>query len=149
MNIKTISSAGHNFWADEVTTSGGGGIGSGIIEIENGFQMLGIPVDFGYWDAVTHKHVHDNTTPATVHNYIITQIEDTYGAAANTMIEICNTLIGGQGNYWNFVPGVTNPLSPHNFQMSYLDSGAGSQEVTGFFIKSVHATLFTIKWGDQ
>lgn len=148
MNIKTISTIGYNFWADEVTTTSGG-IGSGIIEIENGFQMIGIPITEGVWCSITHKHVHNTGTPATVYNYIITQIEDTYGAAANTMIEVCNTLIGGQGNYWNFVPGVTNPLSPHNFQLSYLDTGVGSQEVTGFFIKSVHPTSFAIKWGDQ
>lgn len=147
MNIKTISSAGYNFWAEEV--SGDDCIGSGIIEIENGFQMLGIPIIEGWWNSVTHKHVHNDGTTATVYNYIITQIEDVYGVSANTMIEVCNTLIGGQGNYWNFVPGVTNPLSPHNFQLSYLDSGVGSQEVTGFFIKSVHTTSFSIVWGEQ
>lgn len=147
MNIKTLSSSGYNLWADDVSSDDC--IGNGIIEIENGFQMIGIPIIEGWWNPVTHKHVHNDGTTANVYNYIITQIEDTYGVAADTMIEVCNTLIGGQGSYWNFVPGVTNPLSPHNFQMSYLDSGAGSQEVTGFFIKSIHPTSFTIKWGDQ
>jgi len=106
-------------------------------------------VIYGYWDTVGHKHIHDNSTIATVYNYIDKQISDVYNVPSNTMVEIYNTLIGGQGNYWNFIPGIINPESPHNFRLSYFDVDANSQEVVGYFIKSIHPTTFTITWGEQ
>lgn len=148
MNIKYLSSLGYDFWPCDTTVSGIGGYGT--IEIEpGGFQMIAIPVVYGWWDSTSHEHIHDGTTVATVNNYVVDQIEDVYGVQANTMVEVFNTLIGGQGNYWNFVPNLTNPASPHNFQLSYYDPGAKSQEVTGFFVKSVHPTTFKIVWGEQ
>lgn len=124
------------------------GVGGGYVDIEQNWQMLSLPVRWGFWSSTEHRHIHDGVTPATIYNYVIVQIEDLYGVSADTMVEVCNTLIGGQGNYWNFVPGITNPLSPHNFQLSYFDPGAGDYEYTGFFIKSIHSTSFTIQWGD-
>jgi len=144
MDTRLIATAGYNFWPC-TTVSGIGG--SGIIEIEPGFQIIATPVIYGYWDSSLHKHVHDGITIATVEGYIDNQISDVYGVASNTMVEVYNTLIGGQGNYWNFVPGVTNSFSPHNFQLSYYDAGANSQEAVGYFIKSIHSTTFTISWG--
>ncbi len=146
-NIKYISSAGYDFYS-AVTTTSGGGMDGGYIDIENSWQMLSVPVTHGYWSSIEHKHIHDDVTPATIYNYIITQIEDSYGVNANTMIEVSNTLIGGQGNYWNFVPGVTNPASPHNFNLAYLDTDIGVYEYTGFFVKSIHSSSFVIQWGD-
>ena len=145
-NIKYIASAGYDFYSTDTTSSGC--IGGGRIDIEISWQMLSVPIIHGYWSSIEHKHIHDNATPATIYNYIITQIEDTYGADANTMIEVSNTLIGGQGNYWNFVPGVTNPASPHNFNLAYLDTTIGVYEYTGFFVKSIHSSSFVIQWGD-
>jgi hypothetical protein len=147
MDIRYLASYGYQLWPCDVTTSGIGGYG--IIEVEPGFQMAAAPVIYGYWDSVSHKHIHDGTTLATVYNYLVLQIEDVYGVPANTMIEVFNTLVGGNSIYWNFVPGVTNPLSPHNFYLSYYDSGADSQEVTGFFIKSIHPTTFSLVWGER
>lgn len=147
MEIRTLAAAGYNLWSSFTTTSGIGGYG--IIEIEPGFQIISTPVIYGFWSITEHKHIHDGTTIATVYNYIDQQISDTYGVASNTMIEVYNTLIGGQGNYWNFVPGITDPNSPHNFQLSYYDPGADSQEVVGYFIKSIHPVAFSITWGEQ
>ena len=147
MNILYLASRGYQLWSCDTTTSGIGGYG--VIEVEPGFQMVSTPVIYGFYSSAEHKHIHDGITPATVYNYIVLQIEDVYGVPANTMIEVFNTLVGGQGNYWNFVPGSTNPLSPHNFLLSYYDPGADSQEVTGFFIKSKHPVVFNIFWGER
>ncbi len=146
MDIRTITTNGHNFYSIEEVTSSG--IAGAAIEIETGFQLISAPVRWGYWDSTTHEHIHDNITPATIYNYIIEQIEDIYSVSGDTMIEVFNTLIGGQGNYWNFVVGVTNPVSPHNFKLSYIDVDTGDVEYTGFFIKSIHPTSFTIQWGE-
>jgi hypothetical protein len=143
VDIRTVSTLGYQLWSHVTTSSGG------YVDIEaNSFQMISIPVIHGYWSSITHQHVHDDTTPATIYNYIIEQIEDIYSVSGDTMVEVFNTLIGGQGNYWNFVVGVTNPASPHNFKLAYIDSGTGDVEYTGFFIKSVHPSSFTIQWGD-
>jgi len=149
-NIKYLASAGYDLWSEPCIVSGTicSGIGGGYIDIEPGFQMISVPITHGWWSSTAHEHVHDDTTVANVYNYIIQQIEDIYGVDGDTMIEVFNTLIGGQGNYWNFVPGVTNPASPHNFQLAYSDPGAGSYEYTGFFVKSIHSTSFIIQWGD-
>ena len=150
MDLRYITTAGYDFFTEPCTESGttSSGIDGGYIDIEPGFQMISIPITYGFWNSTTHEHVHDGTTIATVYNYIVQQIEDIYGVNGDTMIEVFNTLVGGQGNYWNFVTGVTNPASPHNFQLAYLDPGAGGYEYTGFFIKSIYFTNFTIQWGD-
>jgi hypothetical protein len=120
----------------------------GYIQIEPGWQLVAIPVRYGYWNIITHDLVHDGSTEAKIKEYIIDQIEDVMGSSASNYIEICNTLIGAQGNYWNFVPNFTNPSSLHNFNLAYYDSGAGSVEYTGFYIKNIHNTNITIKWGE-
>jgi hypothetical protein len=149
VDIRFISSAGYDLFCTPCTESGTcSGIAGGYVEVEPGFQMVSLPVTHGWWNSTTHEHVHDGSTVANVYNYVVQQIEDVYGVNANTMIEVFNTLIGGQGNYWNFVPLVTNPASPHNFQLAYFDVGVGVYEYTGFFIKSIHPTNFTIQWGD-
>ena len=148
VNIKTLSSAGYNMWSEICTGTTNSGIGGGYIDVEPGFQLISTPVIHGWWNSDIHMHVHDGSTVATVYNYIVTQIEDVYSVPANTMVEVFNTLIGGNGIYWNFVPGVTNPLSPHAFQLGYYDPGAGGYEYTGFFIKSIHPVTFQIRWGE-
>ena len=149
MDIRFLASAGYDLFCEPCTESGTcSGIGGGYIDIEPGFQMISIPITHGYWSSVLHEHVHDGSTVANVYNYIVQQVEDIYAVEADTMIEVFNTLVGGQGNYWNFVPGVTNPASPHDFQLAYFDVGVSAYEYTGFFIKSIHPVNFTIQWGD-
>ena len=142
-----ITVATYNLWSSAETTTSGIG-GSGTIEIEPGFQMIATPVIYGYWSTTEHKHIHDDSTIATVYNYIDQQISDVYGVQTSTMIRFFNTLVGGSPIYYNFVPDLTNPADIHNFQLSYYDAGANSQEVTGYFLESIHPTTFTITWGD-
>ena len=117
-----------------------------LIEIEqNRWQMVTIPIKYGYWDKTIHDHVHDDITIATVKNYIVDQIEDVYGVQANTMVEVINTYIGDENLMRNYVCGVTIDSSGHNFPLAYMD---GSKiEYTGIWVKSIHPTPFTIKWG--
>jgi hypothetical protein len=117
-----------------------------IIEIEqNRWQMVTIPIRYGYWDNTIHDHVHDDTTIATIKNYIVDQIEDTYGVPAKTMIEVMNTYVGDAHKVHNYVCGVTIDSSEHNFPLAYID---GSKvEYAGIWVKSIHPTPFSIKWG--
>jgi len=120
----------------------------GIIQIEpERWQLISVPIQYGYWDSVLHKHVHDDTTVSRVYNYIVEQIQDTYSVPAETMIEVFNTYIGDINKYYNFLPGVTDPLSEHNFELAYQDGVY--LEYTGFWVKSIHNTPFEISWGEQ
>lgn len=123
-------------------------IGYGQIEVEpNRWQLVSIPIKYGYWNSTQHKHIHDNTTIARIQNYIVDQIEDIYGVNCNTMIEVFNTYIGDNNFYYNFIPGITDPLSIHNFELAYQDGS--NLEYTGFWIKSIHPNNFIIKWGEN
>lgn len=146
MNIKFLSSAGYDLFCEP--TTGSGIISGGYVDIEPGFQMISLPVTNGYWDTTTSGHIHETSIKATVYNYIVQQVEHVYGVPGKNMIEVFNTLIGGNSNYWNFAVGFTDPGSPHNFQLSYYDSEADDYEYTGFFIKSIHPTSFKIQWGE-
>ncbi len=120
----------------------------GTIQIEpDRWQLIAIPIQYGYWDNVLHKHIHDDITISRIHNYIIEQIEDIYSVPADTMIEVFNAFIGDVNKYYNFLPGVTDPLSEHNFELAYQDGV--HLEYTGFWIKSIHNTPFEIIWGEQ
>jgi hypothetical protein len=122
-------------------------VGHGRIEVEpNRWQLISIPIQYGYWDDTQHKLVHDNTTIARIHNYVVKQIEDVYGVPCNTMIEVFNTYFGDPNKYYNFIPGVTDPLSIHNFELAYQDGP--NLEYTGFWVKSIHDTSFFIEWGE-
>lgn len=117
-----------------------------LLEIEPArWQMISIPIQYGYWDSNIHDHVHDDTTIATIKNYIIDQIEDTYGVPAETMVEVINTYVGDVHKMWNYVCGVTIDSSEHNFPLAYNDGG--KIEYCGLWIKSIHPTPFNIKWG--
>lgn len=116
------------------------------IEIEpNRWQMISIPIQHGYWDSTTHQHVHDESTIATIKNYVVDQIEDVYGVPAEDMIEVFNTYIGDVHKMYNYVCGVTIDTSEHNFPLAYNDDG--EIEYCGLWIKSIHPTPFTIEWG--
>lgn len=129
-----------------ITTSGTS-CGSGIIEVEpNRWQLVSIPIKYGYWDSNLHKHIHDDVTIARIKNYVVDQIEDVYGVDANTMVEVFNTYFGDVNKYYNFIPNVTDPLSIHNFELGYQDTN--DTEYTGFWIKSVYDSVFLITWGE-
>jgi len=119
----------------------GTGSAGGTIEIQPDWQLLAIGIEFGWWDATQHKHIHDDT-PAKIKNYVMDQIEDLYGIG---QVEVLNTYLGGSGQFKSFVPGVTPESSEHNFNLIYDDNG--SKEITGFWLKSLNSGIMTISWG--
>lgn len=140
------SDANHPYMIGEMFIPKSGMCQGDIIEIEpNRWQMVSIPIRYGYWNKTAHEHVHDDVTVARIKNYIIDQIEDVYGVPANTMIEVLNTYIGDTNKMWNYVCGVTIDASEHNFPLAYIDGT--KVEYCGIWIKSIHPSLFNIQWG--
>jgi hypothetical protein len=118
----------------------------GEIQIESGkWQLIAIPVRFGYWDDSVSpgQLVHDGTTVAKINEYVIKQLEDKYGTG---VVSSANTYHGDVDAFYNFIPGTTNPASPHNFQLTYMDSSR--PEVSGFWIKSEHTSDMILEWGE-
>jgi hypothetical protein len=141
--MRYIAWAGYDLAYCEATASGIGG--SGSIQLEFGWQLIAIPVMYGYWDDVAHEHVHDEITVAKYENYVQTQIEDLYGSG---IIEVANTYTGDQQAFFSYVVGSTPTSSPHNFNMVYTDGP--NQEIAGFWIKVIGASApYTITWGEQ
>jgi hypothetical protein len=141
MNILCLASAGYNLWPCDATTSGIGGYGT--IEIEYGWQLTAIPITYGFWDSVEHKHVHDDTTIAKFKNYVLDQITDLYGPG---IIEVANTYPGDLQAFYSYVVGSTPESSPHNWQLVYDDNV--NKEISGFWIKSLSISPITISWGE-
>jgi len=115
----------------------------GRIQIENGWQLVSVPIENGYWDAGSHVHVHDDITTAKFKNYVLDQIEDLYGTGR---IEVANTYTGDNQFFYSYVVGSTPESSPHNFQMVYDDSGYA--EISGWWIKSTYSGTMLISWGE-
>ena len=148
MDIRYISTAGYDFYPCEAVTASG--IAHGYIELEYGWQLAAIPIDFGYWNSTTHQHVHDNVTVAKVKNYVIDQIEDLYttsGTGIDDIVEVANTYIGDNQFFWNYVVGSTPSGSPHNWQLVYGDGPY--REISGFWIKIIGPNApYVITWGE-
>lgn len=143
MNIKYLSSLGYDLWPCDATTSGIGGYGT--IQLEYGWQLIAVPIQYGYWDATAHEHVHDDVTIAKFKNYVLDQITDLYGAG---IVEVANTYLGDNQFFWNYVVGSTPEGSPHNFRLVYNDSG--HLEISGFWIKIVGLSApYLITWGED
>lgn len=119
-------------------------ITSGTIEIEsNAWQLVAIPIEFGYWE--NGGFIHDTDVRANVYNYVIKQIEEIYNQPANQLIEVMNTYIGDNRFFYSYVPGFTNPNSDHNFKFIYNDNGM--KEIVGFWVKSISSQDIHINWG--
>ena len=143
MDIRVVSSNGYNLWYEECTTSSGG-MGSGTIQLETGWQLSAVPVEHGFWCSSTHQHVHDGITIAKFKNYILDQITDLYGTG---IVEVANTYTGDQQAFYSYVVGSTPESSPHNFQLIYNDSG--NLEISGFWIKVIgNSGPYSISWGE-
>jgi len=120
------------------------GICSGYVELEGGWQLIAMPVKYGYWSSIEHKHVHDNVTLAKFENYILDQITDKYGTG---IVEVANTFTGDAQMFYSYVVGVTPIDSIHNFKLMYTDTTG--DEVTGFWIKVIGSTPpYVISWGE-
>jgi len=138
MDIRTISSSGYNLWE-----SGGGIGGSGSIELEYGWQLIAVPIEFGYWNSTQHRHIHDNVTRSKFKNYVLDQITDLYGSG---VVQVANTYLGDVQAFYSYVVGSTPESSPHNFQLVY-DDGV-NREISGFWIKIVGLSApYLITWG--
>ena len=143
MDVRYLAWAGYQLAPCDTTSSGIGGYGS--IELEEGWQLIAVPIQHGYWDSVEHKHVHDGVTKAKFKNYILDQITDIYG---NGVVEVANTYLGDNQFFWSYVVGSTPETSPHNFQMVYEDGP--NLEISGFWIKIIGpASPYIITWGEQ
>lgn len=142
MDVRFIGWAGYELtYCEETTTSG---IGSGTIELESGWQLVAIPIEYGYWDSTSHAHVHDDVTRAKFKNYVLDQITDLYGAG---VVSVANTYIGDQQAFYSYVVGSTPESSPNNFQLIY-DDGI-HREISGFWIKIIGgAAPYSISWGE-
>jgi hypothetical protein len=141
MDIRYIASAGYQLWPCDATASGIGGYGS--IELEYGWQLIAIPIRYGYWDSTAHEHVHDEVTVAKFENYVLDQITDLYGTGT---VEVANTYPGDLQAFLSYVVGSTPESSPHNFQMVYADGD--NLEISGFWIKTTASGL-NITWGEE
>ena len=117
-----------------------------VIQIEKGWQLLSIPIKNGFFDKTKGVLVHNTNILANIQNYILDQIEYLYNVKAEDYIMIANTYTGDNQFFYNYIPGVTNPLSSNNFNFVYDDNG--NEEYVGFWIKSISENPFTIKWGE-
>lgn len=136
--------------SDGNTTGAGGFTGSGSIEIEpNKWQLCAIPVTSGEWANGGFTNL--NVT-STFHNYVVTQLEEKYGTNIGNLIEVANTKTGDSQFYFNYIPNITTPDSPHNFRLIYEDydndagDGKVKHEITGFWIKSKTDIPLVIDW---
>ncbi len=121
---------------------------AGTIQIEpERWHLLAIPIKYGYWDNTTHKLVHDSITIARIKNYVMDQLEDIYSTPPETLIEVANSYPGDRNAFFNYVPGLTNPTSEHNFPLINIDLDGPYGETAGFWIKSIHDDLLLINWG--
>ena len=139
MDIRYVASVGYDLFGGFAGEFGG----KGSIELEPGWQLVSIPIKFGYWNDSTHTFVHDGTTVAKFSNYVLSQIEDLYGTGK---VEVANTYTGDAQAFFSFVPGITPDSSPNNFQLVYTDGS--NDEISGFWLKSLHSTTMTIDWGE-
>jgi hypothetical protein len=144
MDIRFLAWAGYQL-ADCAPTTASGIGGYGSIELETGWQLIAIPIKYGYWSDTTHEHVHDDTTTAKFKNYVLDQITDLYGS---DVVEVANTYTGDQQAFYSYVVGSTPESSSNNFQLVYTDGY--NQEVSGFWIKIIGGSApYIITWGEQ
>jgi len=141
MDIRFISWNGYQLAPCDSTTSGIGGYGS--IQLEPGWQLISIPIQYGYWDGTAHEHVHDDSTVARFENYVMDQIDDLYGGG----VEVANTYPGDLQAFLSYVAGSTPTSSPHNFQLVYADGP--HLEISGFWIKMTTTSGIVITWGED
>lgn len=143
MDIRPMITRGFDMWSPQtITTTSGSNFGKGSIQLEYGWQLVAVPVEFGWWDSVSHTHIHDSITVARFENYIYNQLLDLYG----DVVEVANTYTGDNQAFSSYVCGSTPTSSPHNFQLVYTDNGA--KEISGFWIKIIGQDgPYVITWG--
>jgi len=144
MEIRTLVTRGFDLWSPKIVSGGMEGFGKGTLQLEYGWQLVSIPVQFGYWDSITHTHIHDGVTIAKFKNYVLDQIIDLYGP---NIVEVANTYTGDQQAFYSYVVGVTPEPSPNNFKLVYDDNG--NFEIAGFWINVIgDNSPYIISWGE-
>ena len=144
MDVRYVATAGYDFYPCTTVTGTTDCIGQGSIELEAGWQLISIPIQYGYWDSTAHEHVHDGITEAKFKNYVLDQILDIFGPG---IISVANTYTGDQQAFYSYVVGSTPSSSPHNFNMVYTDGV--NNEITGFWIKVIGGSPpYVIYWGE-
>jgi hypothetical protein len=142
MDVRTLVSGGHNLWSYKYKSDIS--LCEGTIELEYGWQLVAIPVMFGYWDSISHKHIHNSNIRSRFKNYVLDQITDLYG---QDIIGVANTYTGDSQAFYSFIPGVTPESSPHNFNLIYSDGD--HYEVSGFWINIIGVNgPYVISWGE-
>lgn len=114
---------------------------SGTIALQLGWQLICVPVTYGYWDNGIVK----DTTPATISNYVIKQLCQKTNKTQNELkqyVDVCNAFRGAS-DAQNFVVGLTAETSENNFKLSYVDGD--STEFTAFWI-NVLQPVPDIEW---
>ena len=144
MDIRPMVTRGYDLWSPQIVTGGVEGFGSGTVQIEQGWQLISIPVQYGFWNVSTHALVHDDATSAKFKNYILDQIIDLYGV---DKIEVANTYTGDAQTFYSYVVGSTPESSMHNFQLVYQDGS--NYEISGFWVKSLNTNPMIVSWGQQ
>ena len=118
---------------------------SGSIEIEpNRWQMISIPVKFGYFDTIDEEIKVSGSVRSTIYNYVVTQLETLYSDSIENLVEVINTYVGDNDYFYNYVPGFTPVASEHNFPLTYIDGSR--DEITPFWIKSKVGFNMVINW---
>jgi hypothetical protein len=141
MDMRFVASAGYDLYGGGAGVSVGG---RGTIEFEPlTWQLVAIPIQYGFWSTALHRHEHDGVTTAKFKNYVLDQIEDLYGIGK---VEVANAYLGDIQAFYSFIPGITPENSVHNFQLVYTDND--SEEISGFWVKSLHTAIMIISWGE-
>ncbi len=144
MDIRPLISKGFDLWSPRIVSGGMEGFGKGTIQLEKGWQLISIPVRFGWWDSISHSHIHDNITVAKFKNYVLDQIEDLYGS---NVVEVANCYTGDAQQFYSYVVGSTPDTSIHNFQLVYDDNN--NFEIVGFWINIIGNGSYIISWGEN
>ena len=119
---------------------------SGSIEIEsNRWQMISIPVKYGYFDTVNEEIKISDSVRSTIYNYVVTQLETLYSDNIENLVEVINTYVGDNDYFYNYVPGFTPIASEHNFPLTYIDGIR--DEIVPFWIKSKVGYNMVLEWG--
>ena len=118
---------------------------SGEIQIEaNRWQMITVPVKFGYFDTIEGILKSSETVRSTIYNYVVQQLETVYSDDIENLITVINAYVGDNDFFYNYVPGFTSEGSIHNFNLVYEDGTMN--EIVPFWIKSKVTFDMTLLW---
>ena len=119
----------------------------GKLIIQPGWQMVTVPIQYGYFDKNRGILIHDNVTLTKIKNYVMDQIEFILGDSADKFIEIAKCYTGNENAFLSYIPGLTKLSSMNNFYLAKNDISNIGLEFVPFWIKSIHTEPIVIDWG--